>query len=274
MTVVDQIRERYSTLSPTEQRIAKHYMQHGSVMVFASASQVARRLGVSTSTIVRFAQQFGYSGYVEFQERMQAEYDASRRLVGVEVGREDLIEHVVRLDAENVASVIRSEELLIGAGTAVATARQVWVAGSRSSGDLASIAWRFLNMVRPGVRLLKPNSADVADQLLDMGQDDILVVLSMSRYAQEIVQLVELAPARSGTVLVTDEHASPLLPYADWVISVATQPAAMFRSLTAVMTALQALVAATAREVGDEQVNARLARAEELWGRFGTFASR
>ncbi|MBX3141299.1 MAG: MurR/RpiR family transcriptional regulator [Trueperaceae bacterium] len=273
MTVIDQIREHYPALSPTEQRIARHYLQHGRVMVFASASQVARRLGISTSTIVRFAQQLGYSGYVELQERMQSEYDAARRLVSVKVAREDLIEHVVRQDAENIASVLRNEEALISAGIALANAPRVWVTGSRSSGDLASIAWRLLNMVRPNVTLLDPNAADVADRIMDLEPEDVLLVFSMSRYAQEMVQLVELAPPRAGTVLVTDEHVSPLLPFADWPISVATQPAAMFRSLTAVMTALQALVAATAREIGDEQVDARLAKAEEFWARFGTFSS-
>lgn len=274
MTVVDQIRDRYEDLSPTEQRIAQHYMQHGSVMAFASASQVARRLGVATSSVVRFAQELGYAGYLELQESMQAEYDAARKLLSVSVEREELLEHVVRLDGSNVASVLRNQAALLGASTALANAPQVWVVGSRSSGDIASIGQRVLNMVRPNVRMLNPSSAEVPDQLLDMGPDDILLIVIMSRYTQEVVRLVELAPHHAGNVLITDEHASPLLPIANWVISVSTQPAAIIRSPTAVLTALQTLIAATAREIGDDKVKERTAKAEELWARFQTFASR
>lgn len=271
MTVVDRIRAQYQAMSSTEQRIASHLMQHGRVMTFASASQVARMLDLSASTIVRFAQQLGFTGYVELQERLQEEYDQSRRLVSVAVDRADLLEHVVRQDAENVASVRQSEEALAGAGAAMAKAERLWLAGGRSSADLASIGRHFLNLVRPDVHMLQAGASDLPDQLLDMGKDDVLVVVSMSRYTHDIVRLVELAPPRAGTVLLTDEHASPLLAKADWVVSFGTRPAAMFRSLTAGVTALQALVAATAREIGHEAVNARIARAEELWARFGTF---
>lgn len=272
MTVVDRIRARYQEMSPTERRIASHLMQHGRVMTFASASQMARMLGLSASTIVRFAQLLGFSGYVELQERLQQEYDQSRQLVGVAVDREDWLENLIQRDSENVAGVGQIEKALAEAGKAMATAAQVWLAGGRSSGDLASIGSHFLNLVRPGVRLLRPGASDLPDQLLDMGERDVLVVVSMSRYTHDVVRLVELAPPRAGTVLLTDEHASPLLPMADWTLSFGTRPAAMFRSLTAAMTTLQALVAVTAREIGPEVVAARIAKAEALWARFGTFA--
>lgn len=271
MTVIDQVRAHYAEMSPNEQRIAANLMQHGSVLTFASASQVARMLGVSASSVVRFAQLLGYSGYVELQERLQQEYDESKRLVAISVDRAELLEHVIEHDSENIASVRRNQESLIGAATDLAKAQRVWFTGGRSSGQLAKIGCHFLNLIRADVRYLDVSDSSVPDQLLDMGEDDALVVVSMSRYTQEVVKLVRLAPARAATVLVTDEHASPLLPDADWVITFSSKPAAIFRSLTAGMATVQALVAATAREVGKAAVDERIARAERLWERFATF---
>ncbi len=271
MTVIDQVRANYAAMSPNEQRIAAHLMRHGSVLTFASASQVARMLGVSASSVVRFAQQLGYSGYVELQERWQQEYDESKQLVAVSVDRADLLEHVIERDGENIASVRRNQQSLAGAATVLAKADRVWFTGGRSSGQLARIGSHFMNLIRPDVRFLDVSTADVADQLLDMGENDALVAVSMSRYTQDVVKLVRLAPPRAATVLITDEHASPLLPDADLVITFSSRPAAIFRSLTAGMATVQALVAATAREVGKAAVDERIAKAERLWERFATF---
>ncbi len=271
MTVIDQVRAHYAEMSPSEQRIAAHLMRHGNVLTFASASQVARMIGVSASSVVRFAQQLGYSGYVELQERWQQEYDESKQLVAVSVDRADLLEHVIERDGENIASVRRNHQSLAGAAAVLATADRVWFTGGRSSGQLARIGSHFMNLIRPDVRFLEVSAADAPDQLLDMGEHDVLVAVSMSRYTQDVVRLVRLAPPRAATVLITDEHASPLLPDADWVITFSSRPAAIFRSLTAGMATVQALVAATAREVGKEAVDARIAKAERLWERFQTF---
>lgn len=271
MTVIDQVRAHYAEMSPSEQRIAAHLMRHGSVLTFASASQVARMIGVSASSVVRFAQQLGYSGYVELQERWQQEYDESKQLVAVSVDRADLLEHVIERDGENIASVRRNHQSLAGAAAVLANADRVWFTGGRSSGQLAEIGAHFMNLIRPDVMFLDVSSADVPDQLLDMGERDVLVAVSMSRYTQDVVRLVRLAPTHAATVLITDEHASPLLPDADWVITFSSRPAAIFRSLTAGMATVQALVAATAREVGKEAVDARIAKAEQLWASFATF---
>lgn len=271
MTVIDQVRANFGSMSPNEQRVAAHLLRHGSVMTFASASQVARMLGVSASTVVRFAQQLGYSGYVELQERWQQEFDESKQLVAVSVDRADLLEHVIERDGENIASVARNQESIAGAAAAIAAAQRVWFTGGRSSESLARIGSHFMNLIRPDVRFLDVSGAEVPDQLVDMSERDVMVAVSMSRYTKDVVRLVRLSPPRAATVLITDEHASPLLPDADWVITFSSRPAAIFRSLTAGMATVQALVAATAREVGKEAVDLRIAKAEELWKRFETF---
>ena len=272
--VAHRVSINYAKLSANEQRIADYVLSHARELTFASASQVARLLEVSASTVVRFAQRLGFEGYVELQERLQRDFVEGTRLVNIPVDRADLLGHIIEQDRQNLASLHSQAEALQRAAASLAGARQVFVTGSRASAHLAGLATHMLNLIRPGVWQLEASGGQLPERLLDMSSEDVLLAISMSRYTRDTTEFTAYAARTIPTVVVTDEHASPLRALGDIVVTVSTTPAAMFRSLTAAVMTVQALLAATAREIGTEEVQNRLERADRLWHDFGTFHAR
>lgn len=126
-------------------------------------------------------------------------------------------------------------------------------------------------MVRPGVWQLHFASGQLPERLIDIASDDAALVISMSRYSRDTIEHATWTAARAPTVILTDEHASPLRATSDLVVTFSTTPAAMFRSLTAAVSTLQALIAATTRHIGPSAVQKRLEQADSIWSEFGTF---
>lgn len=272
--VTELVSLRYTELSTNERRIADYLLSHARELTFASASQLARLVGVSASTVVRFAQHLGFEGYVDLQTRLQREFARGERLETVPVQSGDFIEHLLAQEQQNLAGIRGQSEALGAAAVHLASARRLWITGSRTSQHMAGLAMHMFNLIRPDVWQLEPGGGQVPERLQDMSPNDVLLAFSMSRYARDTVRLVRQVARTVPLVLVTDRHVAPLRSEAHVVVTFSSVPAAMVRSLTAGVMTIQALLALTAHEIGTEQVQERLDRAALLWQEFDTFAIR
>lgn len=265
-SIRERIEQRLHTLTSTERAIAQHVTQHYSDSMLTNASQVARELNVSPSTVVRFAQKLGFVGYSEFRQALHHEMQERHRITGLGVEAKDFPQRYLLSETDNLQYLSGQWPTVVRSADILARAQRVWVAGDRSSGYLMSFAAHFLRWVRPDVFRI---GKDLPDELLDVKADDALLISSMSRYSRSSLQIITTLQGQLPIVLISDEHSSPLAPHAQEVLRFHSKSVSTLRSLTAGLSLVQALVMETATRHDGTCV--RLERAEELWSSFGIF---
>jgi DNA-binding MurR/RpiR family transcriptional regulator len=268
-TVREAIQERYRSLTTAERRIADHLSHHYRELAYANASQIGRQLELAASTIVRFAQKLGFDGYPSLQAALQTEVQANHRLVGLAPTGPDFLPAYVETEMENVGFMVSQAESIAQAADLLARARRLWLVGERASHFTAALGHHLLRMVRSDVRLLGGAAGDYPDALLDVEEGDAALIVSMSRYSRRSLRIARRLHDRIPVVLLTDEHASPLLPFAAVPIRFATSSVTSLRSDVGAIATVQALVMAVAQRTAGSA--ARLERAEALWRDFDVF---
>ncbi|MCK9520803.1 MAG: MurR/RpiR family transcriptional regulator [Dehalococcoidia bacterium] len=256
-------------LTPAQRTVADHLAHRQRELAYASAAQVARELGVSPSSVVRFAQLLGYDGWPALQAELRLQLYASRRLVDLAPESAEFLGQFVSAQSRNLAFLSSQAEAIEEAAGLLASARVVWLSGDRSSSFIAGYAAHHLRMLRPDVHLLEGGVANFSDKLLDASPRDALWLTSMSRYSRNSVALARHLERRVPIILLTDEATSPLIPYADTRVLFATESITSLHSDIAAYATAHALVLAVARQVPGAR--ARLEQAEALWDEFELF---
>lgn len=268
MKIRDLIASHANRFTASERKIANLLLSERGVGSSLTAAEVAGELGMSSSTVVRFAQSLGFNGWLALQSAYKAS-SARHRITGLAPTDEDFLSTWVEIEQLNLESLPPQQEDINHAAELIANAKTVWVTGNRLSSFVVGVVQHFLHLTRTGVRTLSGDAHSHPDQLLDVSSNDVVVVSCLSRYTQTTHDLVAYLAERMKVVLITDEFTSPLLPYATIHLHVQTKSISSWRSSTAVFALAQVLVMATARKIPN--VQERLKQAENLWEYFHTY---
>ena len=65
------MKDRYKTMSKGQKLLAQYTLDNYQKVAFMTASKLGETVGVSESTVVRFANALGFSGYPKFQDALQ-----------------------------------------------------------------------------------------------------------------------------------------------------------------------------------------------------------
>jgi DNA-binding MurR/RpiR family transcriptional regulator len=248
--VISELRRRYDALTNSQKRIAETIVEDPSFVAFATVDKFAARLGVSPSTIVRFAYRIGLSGYPELQEQvrelvlksLRTESDGSGDAaahLGPTVFGESLRHDMRLLDrtAERLeqADLDRAVDLLVGAG-------RVAVAGGVTAYGVAYYAAVTLDRVREGVVLLS-NAPVPTGPIVDLREGDVLLALSFPPYARSTLGAIDAARGRGVSVVaITDSPISPLRGKVDVLLPASVSGIGMQNSLVAAMAVTNTVV--------------------------------
>lgn len=268
------LRTALPRMGPNQRAIAEFLLERPDEGAFLTASELGRRVGVSESTVVRFAASVGFPGYPELQRAVQEELRS--RLSTVERMRSGLqqarghaqtLYSVWQNDIENINRTFqqldpgdfeRAVELLSGA-------RRIYVIGLRTSACLAVLlTTSLLYLGREAVRV-ELGIGDHWERLDLVGPGDVAVAISVPRYTRWTVELVKYARSRgANAIAVTDSAVSPLGAVADVVLPAVTHFNAFIESFAAPLSLLNALILGVAMR--DEQRSLDvLRRREALW---------
>jgi DNA-binding MurR/RpiR family transcriptional regulator len=260
--IVNLITRDYAGLSPGYQQIARFFTQNPNVIALESINAIAEKCGVHPSSLVRFAQNLGYSGFKQlqgvfqtrlataapgFRERISAlESELSRN---VSHGNKGFLKDLVVRDIAALQGLLESitEESLSGAAKLLTGAQTIYIAGQLRSEPLALLLRYLLTMLHRRVILLDPAGGLAPEMAQTMGERDVLVSIAFRHYAKEVVSITELAAA-SGTpvIAITDSQLSPLAKEAKVLFTVPEDEYSFSRSLAAPMCLVQCLATATA----------------------------
>jgi DNA-binding MurR/RpiR family transcriptional regulator len=263
--VVNLITAEYPALSPGYQVIARFFTQNPNVIALESINAIAAKCSVHPSSLVRFAQNLGYSGFKElqvvfqtrlataapgFRERINAlESELSRN---VSKGNLGFLKSLVVRDIAALQGLLEtiSEDSLAAAARLLVEAETVYVAGQLRSEPIAHLARYLLTMLHRKVVLLDPAGGLAQEMAMTMGPRDVLLAIAFRHYAKEVVAIAELAAAgRVPIISVTDSQLSPLAKNARVMFAVPEEEYTFSRSLAAPMCLIQSIATAAANLV-------------------------
>jgi len=248
-------------------QVAIFLWQHPGDVALGSISRVAAQAGVQPSTLVRFAQIFGFSGFSDFQSLFKEHVKASWPEGAARRGRpEGVADAVGGADLRFMNGLIGAAQESLGRiGSAfdgesfermagmLAGADLIYVIGSKRAFPVT--AYVSLTLSQQGVRnvLVDNVGSNALDQIGCIGRGDAVLAVSFSPYNSITPDLAAVARERGARVLaITDSTFSPLVRLSNAWVEVIESDFAGFRSLSASLTVGMALVhAVVARRAAD-----------------------
>lgn len=213
-----ELQRNYADLTQAQKRIAEAIVDNPEFVAFATVDKLSARLGIASSTIVRFAYRLGLDGYPELQERVRVLVRSRLRGAG-DAGDDSSIAHLgestaaasLRHDLDNLRNTVSEldAETLDKAVDVICRARRVFFTGGLASGPLAEYTAHTFNRLRGGAQVL--GLGDTAAEILGLTPEDALVVFSFPPYASQTLQILDAARKRGVVVVgITDSLISPL----------------------------------------------------------------
>ena len=269
--------------SKGQRQIAAYILEHCDKAAYMTASKLGAAVKVSESTVVRFAIELGFEGYPEFQRAMQniiRNHLKSFQRIEVTnqlIGSGDVLEKVLGSDIEKIKHTLEAVDRVAfdAAVDRLITAKNIYVFGVRSSASLANFLSYSLRMVFDNVRMVQSTSgSEVFEQLLGIGENDVLIALSFPRYSNRVVTAVEFAhQAGADVIALTDSPGAPIAAYANQLLTAQSDMASFVDSLVAPLSIINALIVALSRK-RQEDLTERLRRLEQIWEDYEVYDSR
>lgn len=277
------IEEGMPSFSKGQKRIAEYILGNCERAAYMTASKLSGLVGVSESTVVRFAIELGFEGYPEFQKTLQSllkNHLKSFERVEIAnqlIGDGDVLDKVLLSDAERIRRTLEQvdKDSFSEAVSKIVGANDIYILGVRSSSYLAGTLNYYLRMVFDRVKLLQTTSgSELFEQLLKIQKGDVLIAISFPRYSTRVINAVEFADARGADVVaITDSASSPLAPYASQLLTAQSDMTSFVDSLVAPLSIINALIVAVSREK-QEELTARLRELEEVWERYDVYSKK
>lgn len=248
--LMDRIRNQYPSMSKGQKLIAKFMLESYDKAAFMTAGALGRQVGVSESTVVRFACALGYEGYPKLQRNLQEisknKLTTVQRL-GIMEGMDatKIVDTVLKMDIANLKAtrdeldinlVQRIVDLMI-------SARHIYIVGFRSSAPLAQFLAYYLGYILDNVTLVTLGTADVYSQMLNANEHDMVISLGFPRYSNQTVEGVRFAKSRGCRIVsITDNRLSPLYELADMCILTKSDMNSFVDSLVAPLSIVNVLI--------------------------------
>lgn len=268
-------------LSKGHRRIAEYIVQHYDKAVFMTASSLGERVGVSESTVVRFAAALGYEGYPQLQRALQEL--VRHRLTAVqrfemtsELTQLEVLKTVLKADMHNIRSTIEEvdAERFEKVVNRIVGARSIYVMGVRSAAPLAQFLAYYLHFVFDNVQIATTGVLDVMEQISRIGSEDVMIGISFPRYSTRTLDAMSYALSRGAQVIgITDGPMSPLVDVSTECLTARTDMASFVDSLAAPLSLINALIVAVGLQRKDELAE-HFKQLEEIWHRNNIYLER
>lgn len=254
--------------------IAKYILNNYDKAAFMTAGKLGKIVGVSESTVVRFAADLGYDGYPSMRKALQEMI--RNRLTSVqriEVAKtmlddNDIVRSIIGSDIQNLQATMEvlEQDSFNKFVDSIVEAKSIYIVGMRTSTALASFLGLYLNLLRGNVNVIHDTAAsEVYEQMIRIGQGDLLIAMSFPRYSSHTVEAVEFAKKMGAmTASITDGPASPLNGISDVCLQAKSDMVSFLDSLVAPMSLINAIIVAVGVR-NKENLSKTFTRLETIW---------
>lgn len=270
------------SFSKGQRRIANFIEEHYDEAAFMTAAKLGEIVGVSESTVVRFATEIGYSGYPNLQKAMQEMIrDKLTSIQRIEVttgriGDKDVLDSVLNQDIEKIKRTIEeiSREDFERTVDAIINAEHIYIFGVKSASYIASFFGYYLDLMFGNVIMLNTTSKTTNyEKLFRITEKDVMIGISFPRYSTMAVDAMNFAQQRGAHVVaITDSMVSPLVSTADSILIARSDIASIVDSLVAPLSLINALIVAMVIKRKDE-VKETFSKLEQVWYDHSIYAS-
>ena len=273
--------EKYKKMSKGQKRLADYVTENYDKAVFLTAARLGEVVGVSESTVVRFATQLGYKGYPGFQKALEElvrnKLNSIQRMEVTygRISQSEILETVLQSDIEKIKLTLtgidqKAFELAIDT---ILSAKRIYVVGIRSCAPLASFLCFYLNLVCENVTAVNTNSSsEIFEQLIRINEEDVIIGISFPRYSMGTLKALALASNRKAKVItLTDSVHSPMNLYSSCNLIARSDMASIVDSLVAPLSVINALVVALCMKKQKEVVHT-LETLEQIWGEYQVYS--
>ena len=278
--LIAHISEHAAGFSKGQKRIAQYIQEHYESAAFMTAFKLGETVGVSESTVVRFAAELGFDGYPQLQKAMQELIRSKLTTVQrIEVTRarmadDEVLDNVMAYDMANIRQTLEElpRDVFYQAVDAIVEARRVYIFGAGSCRALANFLAYYLKLLLPDIHLIYTSSeTEILEEMLQIGEQDAIIGLSFPRYSSKAVKTVHFAHSRQAKIIaITDSVLSPIAEYASYLLLAHSDMATIVESLVAPLSIINALLVAVSLKKMDSNA-ARLTELEQLWETYQVF---
>ncbi|MGI5998386.1 MAG: MurR/RpiR family transcriptional regulator [Lutispora sp.] len=278
--LIKKIQMSFHRLSKGQKMIAQYIMENYDKAAFMTAAKLGEMVGVSESTVVRFANVLDFEGYPHMQRELQEMIRT--RLTTVQriemsadySNEENTVKKVLKADIDNLRMTMESIDFKVfeEAVKAIADAKNIYIVAMRSSTTLADFLAFYLNLIRSNVYVTSRSVSDTFDILFRVNKDDLVVGIGFPRYSSKTIEALDYAKSQGAKVLaITDSLISPLVSYADYTLTAKSNMESFVDSLVAPLSLLNALVIAVGIKE-KRKVASTFGKLEDIWEKYKVYS--
>lgn len=274
------LQEKTPEFSKGQRRIAQYIMESYDKAAFMTASRLGKNVGVSESTVVRFAVDLGFDGYPSMQKAMQEM--VLNRLTSVQrievandrFGDQDVVSMVVRSDIDKLRQTDETvnREEFNQVVNAILSAKRIYILGVRSVAPLANFLGYYLNYMFSNVHVISGMSTgEMFEKIVDVGAEDVVIAFSFPRYSASTTKGARYCCSTGATVVgITDSNLSPLGQCCDHVLVAKSDMVSLVDSLVAPLSIVNALIVSLAAK-REKELSKTLASLEKIWDEYNVY---
>ena len=269
------LQEKAPTFSKGQRRIAQYITESYDKAAFMTANRLGKTVGVSESTVVRFAVDLGFDGYPSMQKAMQEM--VLNRLTSVQrievandrLGDQDVISMVLHSDMEKLRQTEETidREEFTAAVNAILKAKRVYILGVRSVAPLANFLGYYNN-----VHVVSGFSAgEMFEKIVGVNADDVVIAFSFPRYSASTTKGAQYCRSAGATVIgFTDSKLSPLGQCCDHTLIAKSGMMSLVDTLVAPLSIVNALIVAIAAK-REKEISRTFANLERIWDEYNVY---
>ncbi len=283
LSITDRIKRTFPYFSKGQKKLANAVLYDYDKIVYMTAAKLGRYVGVSESTVVRFASTLGYEGYTEFQraivELVKSKLTPNQRIeiTKKRIGRGDVAELVMESDINKIRYTLErlNKDSFYKSIDTILESRTVYITGARSTEPIARILQYNLSLIFDNIKFISPtSSAEVFEQMFSIGAEDTLIAFSFPRYSTKMINAVKFARSKGARVIVfTDTDTAPLAEHATYLLTAQSDMASFMDSLVAPISIINAMVVEISRRC-EKQITERFETLEKIWDEYDVYTKR
>lgn len=269
-----------SEFSKSQRSISQYIIHHYDKAAFMTASRLGHTVGVSESTVVRFATEIGYDGYPAMQKAMQ-EMIRSRltslqriEVTNDRIGNANILDSILQADMDTIRGTLEtiSHSEFDDTINSIVNAEHIYIVATRSCAPVSAFLGYYFNLIFGHVTVVNAVSeSEFFEKMLRVCDKDTVIGFSFPRYSSSVAKALRYAHDKDATVVsITDSSASPIAKYATHLLLTRNDMVSIVDSLVAPLSLINAIIAAVAAKKKSE-VSAAFAELEHVWDEYSVY---
>ncbi|PWC13443.1 MurR/RpiR family transcriptional regulator [Brenneria corticis] len=271
------VSDRFSSLTPAQQLIARYIERNKERVAFMTARQLAGAINVSDAAVVRFSRALGYRGYAHLREDLgealieRTGASGTFQWAPMPSSESELKEQVFSNAGLliNETAALNPSETVARIADKLVSARRIWVTAHGTTHAMAAYLAMQLNVLK-NAEIFDIGHGDVADRIRNVSAEDAFIGIGYERYIPYTIDMMHLARIQGAYIVaLTDRSTSPLVRESDEVLYIArnTSPVAWWSQIGTLIMADWLMSQMVVRNT--EEVREKLQESDKAWELLG-----